>query len=145
LACGSQEEILRKLATDPLDGMNVDLLIPKLHRDAMFLQNVTEVLRTRGEFNDRIWSMSLVWGSFGGEQEPWRLRLTGEYIIGMDKAKMVGDWFTSPTLTRRLRDNSNASQESFRYLEYFPLINARGKVSNNENRVFLLILHWLPD
>lgn len=141
LACGSQEDILRKLATDPLDGMNIDLLIPKLHRDATFLQSVTEVLRRRGEFIDRIWSMALVWGSFGGEQEPWRLRLAGEYIIGTGKAELVGDWFTSPVLTRKPRATSESTR-IFRYLEYFPLINARGMYKRIH---FLLTLHELPE
>ncbi|KAF9905186.1 hypothetical protein EC991_001949 [Linnemannia zychae] len=117
LTHGTQEDVLAKLAKDPLDGMRVEILIPRLYRDAEFLRRVTDVMRDRHEYNDRIWSVSLV---LKGED-----KLVGEYIAQQPICLKVGDWFTSPLLKRRTRDLYEISCNSFRYLEYFPLINAR--------------------
>ncbi|KAF9547416.1 hypothetical protein EC957_008425 [Mortierella hygrophila] len=117
LTHGTQEDVLAKLAKDPLDGMQVEILIPRLYRDAAFLRRVTDVLRDRHEYNDRIWSVSLV---LKGED-----KLVGEYIVQQPIYNRVGDWFTSALLKRRTRSRYEVSNEAFHYLEYFPLINAR--------------------
>ncbi|OAQ32376.1 hypothetical protein K457DRAFT_135295 [Linnemannia elongata AG-77] len=117
LTHGAQEDVLAKLAKDPLDGMRVEILIPRLYRDATFLRRVTDVLRDRHEYNDRIWSVSLV---LKGED-----KLVSEYIVQQPIYHRVGDWFTSPLLKRRTRSRYEVSHGAFHYLEYFPLINAR--------------------
>ncbi|KAF9340642.1 hypothetical protein BGZ91_000982 [Linnemannia elongata] len=117
LTHGTQEDVLAKLAKDPLDGMRVEILIPRLYRDATFLRRVTDVLRDRHEYNDRIWSVSLV---LKGED-----KLVSEYIVQQPIYHRVGDWFTSPLLKRRTRSRYEVSHGAFHYLEYFPLINAR--------------------
>ncbi|KAG9065566.1 hypothetical protein KI688_001854 [Linnemannia hyalina] len=117
LTHGTQEDVLAKLAKDPLDGMRVEILIPRLYRDAAFLRRVTDVLRDRHEYNDRIWSVSLV---LKGED-----KLVGEYIVQQPIYHRVGDWFTSALLKRRTRSRYEVSNGAFHYLEYFPLINAR--------------------
>ncbi|KAF8943570.1 hypothetical protein BGZ47_005285 [Haplosporangium gracile] len=117
LTHGTQEDVLAKLAKDPLDGMRVEILIPRLYRDSAFLSRVTDVLRARHEYNDRIWSVSLV---LKGED-----KLVSEYIIQQPIYHRVGDWFTSALLKRRTRNRYEYSHGAFYYLEYFPLINAR--------------------
>lgn len=131
LTRGSQDDVLKKLATDPLDGLKVEILIPRLHRDNEFLKNVTDVMRNRHEYNERIWSVALLLGNLGKEDQ-WRIRLVGEYMSHLAAIKAVGDWFTSPLLTRRPRvnDSPTAGAHAFRYLEYFPLINARVHKAN---------------
>lgn len=118
LTHGTQEDVLAKLAKDPLDGMRVEILIPRLYKDAAFLRRVTDVLRARHEYNDRIWSVSLV---LKGED-----KLVSEYIVQQPIYHKVGDWFTSALLKRRTRSRYEVSNGAFHYLEYFPLINARG-------------------
>ncbi|KAG0308260.1 hypothetical protein BGZ97_000117 [Linnemannia gamsii] len=117
LTHGTQDDVLAKLAKDPLDGMRVEILIPRLYRDSAFLRRVTDVLRDRHEYNDRIWSVSLV---LKGED-----KLVSEYIIQQPIYHRVGDWFTSALLNRRTRSRYEVSHGVFHYLEYFPLINAR--------------------
>ncbi|KAG0277719.1 hypothetical protein BGZ95_005470 [Linnemannia exigua] len=117
LTHGSQEDVLTKLAQDPLDGMRVEILIPRLYRDSAFLRRVTDVMRDRHEYNDRIWSVSLV---LKGED-----KLVSEYIAQQAIYHRVGDWFTSPLLKRRTQSRYEVSSGCFHYLEYFPLINAR--------------------
>ncbi|KAF9956207.1 hypothetical protein BGZ72_002927 [Mortierella alpina] len=118
LRYGDQNAVLGKLKTDPLDGMDVELLLPRLYKDRELLRNVTTVLRDRHEFNPRIWSVSL---ALKDEDE-----LVREYVGHQAIAAQVGDWFTSPLLDRRPRSRYQAGAASaFHYLEYFPLINAR--------------------
>ncbi|KAF9566459.1 hypothetical protein EC968_003732 [Mortierella alpina] len=118
LRSGDQNALLSKLTTDPLDGIDVELLVPKLYKDRELLRKVTTVLRDRHEFNSRIWSVSL---ALKDEDE-----LVREYVGHQAIATQVGDWFTSPLLERRPRNRYEAGAASaFHYLEYFPLINAR--------------------
>ncbi|KAF9965228.1 hypothetical protein BGZ70_005201 [Mortierella alpina] len=118
LRSGDPNAVLRKLKADPLDGMDVELLIPRLYKDRELFKNVTTVLRDRHEFNSRIWSVSLAWKD---EDE-----LVREYVEHQAIATQVGDWFTSPLLDRRPRNRYEAgAANAFHYLEYFPLINAR--------------------
>ncbi|KAG0001469.1 hypothetical protein BGZ65_003457 [Modicella reniformis] len=130
LARGSKDDVLKKLATNPLEGLKVELLIPRLYKDHEFLKSVTDVLRDRHEYNDRIWSLSLALEDEATNQSEWKLRLTNEYISNKTIAQKVGDWFTSPLLTRRPRSRYESWQGAFHYLEYFPLINARVHKAN---------------
>ncbi|KAF9986003.1 hypothetical protein BGZ75_002301 [Mortierella antarctica] len=118
LRYGDESATLSKLKTDPLEGIDVELLIPRLYKDRELFRKVTTVLRDRHEFNPRIWSVSL---ALKDEDE-----LLREYLGHQAIATQVGDWFTSPLLARRPRNRYEAGAASaFHYLEYFPLINAR--------------------
>ncbi|KAI1313408.1 hypothetical protein EDD11_002643 [Mortierella claussenii] len=129
LTRGSQEQVLQKLQSDPLTGMKVELLIPRLYHDKEFLMRVTNVLRDRHEYVDRIWSVSLVLKAATGVDEDRRnvLRLVSEYLATKQLALNMGDWFTSALLVRRPQSRYEVakSKDAFHYLEYFPLINAR--------------------
>ncbi|KAF8923577.1 hypothetical protein BGZ58_002779 [Dissophora ornata] len=102
LGRGSDEDVLSKLITDPLDGMRVEL----------------------------VWSVSLVLGGEEDQQlerkeKEEQLKLVGEYVENQAIAQKVGYWFTSPLLKRRPRSRHEATSKAFCHLEYFPLINAR--------------------
>ncbi|KAF9581605.1 hypothetical protein BGW38_001324, partial [Lunasporangiospora selenospora] len=113
---GSQERVLEKLSKSvSLESIPVEILIPRLYRDKEFLIKVTDILRDRGEFNQRIWGVSLVQSN---------KQLLKEYIANQDIVHSVPEWFTSPLLTCR-PELLNQIRSSFHYLEYFPLINAR--------------------
>ncbi|KAF9927501.1 hypothetical protein FBU30_003218 [Linnemannia zychae] len=121
---GTKEDILAKLAKDPLDGMHVEILIPKLYRDSTFLKQVTDILRDRFEYNDRIWSVSIVLKN----QE----KLVSEYISHQTLYNRLGDWFTSTLAERRIQSRYETAYNTFHYLEYFPLINARVHIAKRD-------------
>ncbi|KAG0364889.1 hypothetical protein BGZ54_007046, partial [Gamsiella multidivaricata] len=131
LTRGSQEDVLSKLAIDPLDGMRVEQLIPRLYRDKTFLRRVTGVLRDRHEYNDRIWSVSLV---LKGD-EAYQLQLVREYVANQEITQKVGYWFTSALLTRRPESHYESVKDAFHYLEYFPLINARAHKATKKTTI----------
>ncbi|KAF9960854.1 hypothetical protein BGZ72_005690 [Mortierella alpina] len=115
---GSKSDILSKLESSPLSSVPEDLLYSRLIKDKKFLQQVTSILRSRQEFNERIWSAALLTQSCELVQE----LLMHKATIDLD----VGFWFTSSSYVRRPQSRSAGfSNQSFRYLEYFPLINAR--------------------
>ncbi|KAG0252299.1 hypothetical protein BG011_007080 [Mortierella polycephala] len=115
---GTKDDILAKLGSSPFSSLPVDLMLPRLYKDRVFLQQVTELLRSRREYSEQIWAVSLVTQS----QD-----LVKEYLMSKPKDTLdVGDWFTSNVFIRRPRSRLESSQDnSFRYLEYFPLINSR--------------------
>ncbi|KAF9086949.1 hypothetical protein BGX29_001134 [Mortierella sp. GBA35] len=117
LTHGSQDDVLAKLAKDPLDGMRVEILIPRLYRDSAFFRRVTDVLRDRHEYVDRIWSVGLV---LKGED-----KLVGEYVAQQAIIHNVGHWFTSSLFKRRTESRYEPQHGVFHLLEYFPLLNAR--------------------
>jgi len=119
---GSDDEVLSKLGADPLDGLPVEILIPRLYRNSGFLKNVTKILRERHEYIDRIWSVCLALNELDEELE----FLLQEYITTHSVSGKVGPWFTSRLLKTRPESRYKRTQLSaFHYLEYFPLINAR--------------------
>lgn len=119
---GSNDEVLAKLGTDPLDGLPVEILIPRLYRETGFLKNVTKVLRERHEYVDRIWSVCLALDHLDTELE----QLLREYLAQLPIAIKSGPWFTSQLLTVRPQNRYRTNQVSpYHHLEYFPLINAR--------------------
>ncbi|KAG0313487.1 hypothetical protein BGZ99_008849 [Dissophora globulifera] len=128
LSRGSHNDVLKKLAIDSLEGLQVELLIPRLYRDRELFEKVTDILRNRYEYIDRIWSVSLVLSGEAGREQ--RMRLVGEYVANHDIAQKVGNWFTSPLLTRRPKSRYENKSKAFHYLEYFPLINARVHKAN---------------
>ncbi|KAF9986039.1 hypothetical protein BGZ75_002268 [Mortierella antarctica] len=115
---GSKSDILSKLESSPLSSIPEDLLYSRLIKDKKFLQQVTSILRSRQEFSERIWSAALLTQSCELVQE----LLMHKATVDLD----VGYWFTSSTFVRQPQARSTGvSDQSFRYLEYFPLINAR--------------------
>ncbi|KAG0299616.1 hypothetical protein BGZ99_004086, partial [Dissophora globulifera] len=78
LSRGSHDDVLKKLANDPLEGLLVELLIPRLYRDRELFTKVTNILRNRYEYIDRIWSVSLVLSGEAGKDQ--RMQLVGEYV-----------------------------------------------------------------
>ena len=118
---GSKDDILAKLASGSLKGMPVELLIPRLYFDKEFLVQVTSVLRARHEYIERIWSVSLVVKDCE--------ELVQEYLSELPIANKVGYWFTSKVLTKRPQSRSVQDDNAIQILEYFPLINARGKTN----------------
>lgn len=116
---GSKDEILAKVASSPLNSLPVDQLLPRLYKDKRFLEQVTSTLRSRQEYNDGIWRVALAVHN----QE-----LIKEYFLNQPSSYLnVGDWFTSDIYVIKPRSRLDASWDpSLRFLEYFPLINARG-------------------
>ncbi|KAG0299629.1 hypothetical protein BGZ99_004085, partial [Dissophora globulifera] len=78
LSRGSHDDVLKKLDNDPLEGLQVELLIHRLYRDRELFKKVTDILRDRHEYIDRIWSISLVLSGEAGKDQ--RMRLVGEYV-----------------------------------------------------------------
>ncbi|KAF9363998.1 hypothetical protein BGX34_002803 [Mortierella sp. NVP85] len=115
---GSKDEILSKVASSPLSSLPVDQLLPRLYKDKRFLEQVTSTLRSRQEYNDGIWRVALAVHN----QE-----LIKEYFLNQPSSYLnVGDWFTSNIYVVKPRSRLDASWDtSLRFLEYFPLINAR--------------------
>ncbi|KAG0092081.1 hypothetical protein BGZ92_010913 [Podila epicladia] len=122
LTNGSKDDVLAKLASGSLKGLPVELLIPRLYVDRDFLVQVTSVLRSRHEYIDRIWSVSLVVQDSD--------ELVKEYLSNLPIADKVGYWFTSKVLTKRPQSRSVQGGNAIQYLEYFPLINARVHKAN---------------
>ncbi|KAG0198556.1 hypothetical protein BGX28_007992 [Mortierella sp. GBA30] len=120
---GTKDDILKKLASSPLSSLPEDLLLGRLYKDKKFLQQVTSVLRSRQEFSEKIWSTSLM---------SQHLELVKEYLMNKSPSALnVGEWFTSSIFARRPRTRFEGSWDrSYRYLEYFPLINARAHKAN---------------
>ncbi|KAF9179501.1 hypothetical protein BGZ51_006867 [Haplosporangium sp. Z 767] len=118
LKYGTRDDILSKLESSPFSSLPVDLVLPRLYKDQILLQQVTELLRSRREYSEQIWAISLV---------TQNQDLVKEYLMSKPKSALdVGDWFTSNVYVRRPRSRLESSQNnSFRYLEYFPLINSR--------------------
>ncbi|KAF9991753.1 hypothetical protein BGZ80_005524 [Entomortierella chlamydospora] len=127
IARGTQEEVLEKLKSDPLESIRVELLMPRLYRDKNFLKLVTDVLRGRHEYNDRIWSVSLM---IKETEEKEVLNLVSEYLANKPIVQKLGYWFTSTLVTRKPRNRYETARGVFHYLEYFPLINARVHKAN---------------
>ncbi|KAG0049783.1 hypothetical protein BGZ83_005402 [Gryganskiella cystojenkinii] len=119
---GSNDQVLVKLGTDSLEGLPVELLIPRLYKDVGFLKNVTNVLRERHEYIDRIWSVCL---ALDYKEDRELGKLLKEYIEQQTVVDKVGPYFTSALLTKRPQNRYKHHDKSFHYLEYFPLINAR--------------------
>ncbi|KAF8982297.1 hypothetical protein BGZ46_001523 [Entomortierella lignicola] len=115
---GTRENILAKLESSPLTSLPIDQLLPRLYKDRRFLQQVTTALRLRQEYSERIWRVSLVVKD---------LELVKEYLMNLPASTInAGDWFTSSIYVNKLRSRLDGSWDnSFQYLEYFPLINAR--------------------
>ncbi|KAF9984495.1 hypothetical protein BGZ65_000276, partial [Modicella reniformis] len=115
---GSKDEILTKLASSPLSSLPVEQLLPRLYKDKRFLQQVTSVLRSRQEYDDEIWKVALT---------VHNKELTKEYLMNQPSSYLnVGDWFTSDVYVNKPHSRLEASWDnSLRYIEYFPLINAR--------------------
>ncbi|KAI1295221.1 hypothetical protein EDD11_007941 [Mortierella claussenii] len=116
---GTKDQILKKLTTSPLSSLPVEELLPRLYKDRNFLQQVTSTLRARQEYNERIWSVALTVQN----QE-----LVKEYLMNQPASSLnPGFWFKSSVYERVSRSRLENSWENstFKYLEYFPLINAR--------------------
>ncbi|GJJ76478.1 hypothetical protein EMPS_08837 [Entomortierella parvispora] len=129
---GSDDEVLTKLSADPLDGLPVEILVPRLYRNSGFLKNVTKVLRERHEYNERIWSVSLALNELDEELEI----LLQEYIATQPVSGKVGPWFTSRLLRTRPESRYKRAQvPAFHYLEYFPLINARTHKATRDSTI----------
>ncbi|KAI8597784.1 hypothetical protein EDD21DRAFT_384542 [Dissophora ornata] len=125
---GNKEDILKKLTSSPLSSLPVELLLPRLYKDRRFLRQVTLVLRSRQEFHERIWSVGLALQN----QE-----LVKEYLMSQSASFMsVGDWFTSNVYVSRPHSRLDGSSDwSFKYLEYFPLINARAHKATRNSTI----------
>ncbi|KAG0353115.1 hypothetical protein BG005_007528 [Podila minutissima] len=128
LKSGTKEDILHKLATGSLTGNFPEtLLMPRLNKDARFLQQVTSTLRARQEYRDSIWRQSLVIAQSD-------VSLVREYLE--HQAHLVNrlpDWFTSKYIVRRPHSRlTDAYDSSIQYLEYFPLVNSRAHKANRE-------------
>ncbi|KAF9429682.1 hypothetical protein BGZ76_001143 [Entomortierella beljakovae] len=132
LSRGTQDEVLEKLRTDPLEGLKPELLISRLYTDKGFLKSITDVLRERNEYNDRIWSVSLM---FNDANDKETLSILREYIANKAITQKLGYWFKSNLVTRKPRHRQEFVQESFEYFEYFPLINARAHKANKSTTI----------
>ncbi|KAF9140561.1 hypothetical protein BGX30_006303 [Mortierella sp. GBA39] len=115
---GNREDILTKLEVSPLSSLPIDQLVPRLYKDRQLLKRVTLALRSRQEYDNQIWS-----AAFAVQNE----ELIKEYLMNRNPMDFkVGDWFTSNFYTRRPHCRFEGTWEnSFKYLEYFPLINSR--------------------
>ncbi|KAG0290735.1 hypothetical protein BGZ96_005807 [Linnemannia gamsii] len=115
---GNREDILTKLEASPLSSLPIDQLIPRLYKDRQLLKRVTLALRSRQEYDYQIWS-----AAFAAQNE----ELIKEYLLNRNPMDFkVGDWFTSSFYTRRPHCRFEGTWDtSFKYLEYFPLINSR--------------------
>ncbi|KAF9111333.1 hypothetical protein BGX27_005066 [Mortierella sp. AM989] len=129
LARGTHDQVLDKLKSDPLEGIRDELLIPRLYRDRELLKSVTDVLRDRHEYNDRIWSVSLMLKETGDKDV---MRLVSEYMANKPIIHKLGYWFTSALVTRKPSSRYETAKGVFHYLEYFPLINARVHKANKK-------------
>lgn len=118
LKSGSKDDILSKLASSPLSSLPVEQLLPRLHKDKRFLQQVTSTLRSRQEYNEEIWRVALA----VHHQE-----LIKEYLMNQPSSYLdVGDWFVSDIYVNKPHSRLDGSWDnSLRNLEYFPLINSR--------------------
>ncbi|KAF9321791.1 hypothetical protein BG003_011515 [Podila horticola] len=131
LKSGTKEDILHKLATGSMTGHFPEaLLMPRLNKDARFLQQVTSTLRSRQEYRDGIWRQSLVIAQSD-------VSLVREYLE--HQAYLVSrlpDWFTSKYIVRRPHSRlTDDYDSSIQYLEYFPLVNSRAHKANREATV----------
>ncbi|OAQ30988.1 hypothetical protein K457DRAFT_136616 [Linnemannia elongata AG-77] len=115
---GNREDILTKLEASPLSSLPIDQLVPRLYKDRQLLKRVTLALRSRQEYDSQIWS-----AAFAVQNE----ELIKEYLMNRNPLDFkVGDWFTSSFYTRRPHCRFEGTwDDSFKYLEYFPLINSR--------------------
>ncbi|KAF9361888.1 hypothetical protein BGX26_010291 [Mortierella sp. AD094] len=115
---GTKDDILAKLQSSSLSSLPVDQLLPRLYRDKRFLQQVTSELRSRQEYSEKIWSVGLA----VQDQE-----LAKEYLMNQPPSIInAGDWFTSSIYVCKPHSRLEGSWDnSLRYLEYFPLVNAR--------------------
>ncbi|KAF9139673.1 hypothetical protein BG015_001936 [Linnemannia schmuckeri] len=115
---GNREDILAKLEVSPLSSLPIDQLIPRLYKDRQLLKRITLALRSRQEYDYQIWS-----AAFAVQNE----ELIKEYLMNRNPMDFkVGDWFTSSFYTRRPHCRFEGTwDDSFKYLEYFPLINSR--------------------
>ncbi|KAF9174046.1 hypothetical protein BGX21_000836 [Mortierella sp. AD011] len=115
---GTKDDILAKLQSSPLSSVPVDQLLPRLYRDKRLLQLVTSELRSRQEYSETIWSVGLAVHDQG---------LVKEYLMNQPPSIInAGDWFTSSVYVCKPRSRLEGSwDDSLRYLEYFPLVNAR--------------------
>ncbi|KAG0300551.1 hypothetical protein BGZ98_009091 [Dissophora globulifera] len=115
---GTRNDILAKLATSPMSSLPVPELLPRLYKDRRLLQQVTSLLRSRQEYNQQIWLVGLAFNLQDLARE-FFMNQTASYLD-------VGDWFESPVLVKKPHSRLDGSwDQSFKYLEYFPLINAR--------------------
>ncbi|KAF9904971.1 hypothetical protein EC991_002153 [Linnemannia zychae] len=115
---GTRDDILSKLESSPFSSLPIEQLLPRLYKDRQLLKRVTSALRTRQEYDSTIWS-----AAFAVQNE----ELIKEYLDNRNRTDFrVGDWFTSSIYTRRPHCRLEGTwDDSFKYLEYFPLINAR--------------------
>ena len=115
---GNREDILTKLEASPLSSLPIDQLVPRLYKDRQLLKRVTSALRSRQEYDYQIWS-----AAFAVQND----ELIKEYLMNRNLMDFkVGDWFTSSFYTRRPHCRFEGTwDDSFKYLEYFPLINSR--------------------
>ncbi|KAF9930409.1 hypothetical protein FBU30_000540 [Linnemannia zychae] len=116
---GSCDDIVAKLESSPIESLPVSLLVPRLYKDRQLLKRVTSVLRVRKEYEEQIWRAGFV-----AKNE----ELIKEYLTNLSAPYFkVGDWFTSNLFTCRpyWRFDGSWHDDSFKYLEYFPLINSR--------------------
>ncbi|KAF9436213.1 hypothetical protein BGZ76_004566 [Entomortierella beljakovae] len=125
---GTKNDILAKLESSPLTSLPEDQLLSRLYKDRSFLQQVTSTLRSRQEFNQKIWGVSLM----VQDRE-----LVKEYLMNQTTATIdVGDWFTSSIYICKPQSRlSSEWDNSFRYLEYFPLINARAHKATRNSEI----------
>ncbi|KAF9201343.1 hypothetical protein BGZ59_002768 [Podila verticillata] len=128
LKSGTKEDILHKLATGSMTGnFPESLLLPRLNKDARFLQQVTSTLRARQEYRDGIWRQSLVIAQ--GD-----VSLVREYLEHQGYlVSRLPDWFTSKYIVRRPHSRlASEYDSSIQFLEYFPLVNSRAHKANLE-------------
>ncbi|KAF9378595.1 hypothetical protein CPB97_009481 [Podila verticillata] len=128
LKSGTKEDILHKLATGSMTGnFPESLLLPRLNKDARFLQQVTSTLRARQEYRDGIWRQSLVIAQ--GD-----VSLVREYLEHQEYlVSRLPDWFTSKYIVRRPHSRLTSEYDSsIQFLEYFPLVNSRAHKANLE-------------
>lgn len=128
LKSGTKDDILHKLATGSMTGNFPEpLLLPRLNKDARFLQQVTSTLRARQEYRDGIWRQSLVIAQ--GD-----VSLVREYLEHQEYlVSRLPDWFTSKYIVRRPHSRLTSDYDnSIQFLEYFPLVNSRAHKANRE-------------
>ncbi|KAF9165338.1 hypothetical protein DFQ26_000272 [Actinomortierella ambigua] len=123
LQWGSKDDILRKLEqstlTEGSGGVPMEELTRFMVKDLVFYKRVVELLRRRREYNDRVWSLSIV----HGERESLK-----EYLARQSSlTDSVGFWFESSLMSIHPTAKARSSYRalSFEVLEFFPLINAR--------------------
>lgn len=131
---GTKDEILAKLTSSPLSSLPTEQLLPRLHKDKRFLEQVTSTLRSRQEYNEEIWRVALALHN---------QTLIKEFLMNQPPSYLdVGDWFTSDIYATRPHSRLESHENSLRYLEYFPLINARGMfMLKNSTCTLTLIVH----